>query len=295
MKCNDCNVKRGVVLCQGDLPLCGKCKVKRFSTTDEADMAANTVNTNTTGGSPNNGDDNMATILREIRSINEKLQKINVLEGKLEQVEKSMKFINDVYEENKKKLEEIQNTNHLLIAENGLLKRKVSSLERNYNDLDQYTRRENIVITGIPETDNEDTDEIALKVAKIADNNVTMSDIDASHRFGKRQVSGEQHHKYPSPIIVRFTTRRVRDSVFKNRKKLADVNSSNIGYRAANVIYINENLTPMAKSLLTKVNIKRKHFKWKFMWTHNGRILIKKDELSPVVHIADEESLTKIC
>uniref|UniRef100_A0ABM0MZ22 Uncharacterized protein LOC102800581 n=1 Tax=Saccoglossus kowalevskii TaxID=10224 RepID=A0ABM0MZ22_SACKO len=95
------------------------------------------------------------------------------------------------------------------------------------------------------------------------------------------------------PIIVRFTTRRVRDSVFKNRKKLADVNSSNIGYRAANVIYINENLTPMAKSLLTKVNIKRKHFKWKFMWTHNGRILIKKDELSPVVHIADEEALLR--
>nr|XP_006823167.1 PREDICTED: uncharacterized protein LOC102803782 [Saccoglossus kowalevskii] len=206
-----------------------------------------------------------------------------------------MQFINALFEENRKKLEEVQAANQLLVEENRVLKYRVSDLECNHNELDQYIRRENLVISGVPQTESENTDAIALKIAQIADKNITMSDIDVSHRIGKRKPSVGQRYNPPSQIIVRFTSRRARDAVYKARKNLSTVKTSSLGYEVTNDIYINENLTPIGKALFTKVNIKRKQCGWKFLWTHYGKILTKKDENSPVVYIPNEDSLCKIC
>ncbi|XP_070539492.1 uncharacterized protein [Ptychodera flava] len=237
MKCNDCKATRGVQLCQGDLQLCNRCKIKRFPS-----ETASAVDP----GHAGHDEDNILTILKEIRSINEKLKKIDILEAHLQQVDKSMSFINAMYEENKKDMEEIKAVNRALIEDNEKLKTSISNLESSYDDLDQYIRRENIEIRGIPELPNENTDSISLKVVQLIAKDVTGADIDVSHRIKKRQPPGNErtNTRFPPSIIVRFTSRKVRDSVYKQRKNLSWFKTSDLGYEVENDIFTNDNLTP---------------------------------------------------
>ncbi|KAF0303428.1 hypothetical protein FJT64_024589 [Amphibalanus amphitrite] len=52
------------------------------------------------------------------------------------------------------------------------------------NDLEQYSRRLCVNITGVPEMTGESTDQIVTDLAKMAGVAVTPSDIDRSHRIG---------------------------------------------------------------------------------------------------------------
>ena len=84
-------------------------------------------------------------------------------------------------------------------------------LDRSQDDLDQYIRRENIKIRGIPELPNENTDTIALKVIQLVSKDVSLSDIDVSHRLKKNKASGTEQFNtgFPPSIIVRFTSPRL--------------------------------------------------------------------------------------
>ena len=53
--------------------------------------------------------------------------------------------------------------------------------------------------------------------------------------------------------------------------------------RGTNKIYINESLTPNRKKLLGKVNAFKKEMDFKFLWTMNGKILLKESEQSRTV------------
>ena len=115
------------------------------------------------------------------------------------------------------------------------------------------------------------SDSIALKVINLVARDVTLSDINVSHRPKKNQAPGKATNtRFPPSIIVRFTSRRVRDSVYKQRKKLSQFKTSDIGYEAKNNMYINENLTPRRRSLFTKVNTRRKEWRWRYLFSTNA-------------------------
>ena len=57
-----------------------------------------------------------------------------------------------------------------------------TSLRAKVNDLEQYTHRNSIRVTGIPETSNEDTDKIAIAIAKKISAEIDVDQIDRSHR-----------------------------------------------------------------------------------------------------------------
>ena len=67
------------------------------------------------------------------------------------------------------------------------------------NDLEQYSRRLCINVTGVPETAGESTDQIVTDLAKMAGVTVTRADIDRTHRIGKPGTGKVR------PIIARFT------------------------------------------------------------------------------------------
>ena len=86
--------------------------------------------------------------------------------------------------------------------------------ERNLQ-LEQYTRRENLRINNIPETEREDCKTLVYDlIDRELDLDTTCIRFHAVHRVG-RKIPGRSR-----PIIVRFACREDRDNVWELRKKL---------------------------------------------------------------------------
>ena len=84
------------------------------------------------------------------------------------------------------------------------------------DDLEQYGRRENLEIHGVPWTRNECTNEIVQKVAKVLHVKLTSNDISTSHRlFNSDIVNAYEKNQHP-PIIVRFANRDKKMNCFVN-------------------------------------------------------------------------------
>ena len=130
----------------------------------------------------------------------------------------------------------LKKENASLRKENKNLRKAVSQLEKKVSKVDiaadsneQYSRRNNLRISGISDTENGNTDEIVLEVANKAGVNIQLSDINRSHRVGP--IRGGKR-----AILVKFTSYRARQQLFAIRKDLRKIDHCRI-------VYINEDLT----------------------------------------------------
>ena len=144
------------------------------------------------------------------------------------------------------------------------LKEKVLILSNEKKDLEQiidrqeqYSRRNCILIYGVKEEQNEDTDNVVVKLIKDnLEEDVDLTELDRSHRIGKKKSNGKAR-----PIIVKFARYNVRRKVFYNKKKLKGKNIS-----------ITESLT---KYRMEKLQEARELYDRKNVWTYDGRIMFK--------------------
>lgn len=107
-----------------------------------------------------------------------------------------------------------------LKADNLSLHEKLSAIEKNQNELEQYNRKWNIRIFNVPERQSETTEDCAKQCCHIFSEMLGVStkesDLEAIHRVGRVEVG----RKRPRPIIVRFLKRDQRDRILADRKKL---------------------------------------------------------------------------
>ena len=149
-----------------------------------------------------------------------------------------------------------------LQKENRGLKARVELLEAKVDAAEQYSRRNCLRIAGVPENQSENTDVYVIDFTRAIDAEVTLDDIERSHRVGKRRDSGR-----PRDIIVKFSSYRARRKVYGARTKTKDS-----GYRG---VYINEDLTKSRNMLLMKARnmVKTKHIH--SAWSSDGTILVR--------------------
>ena len=106
----------------------------------------------------------------------------------------------------------------------------ISELQKNVNDMsatieslkgcldrqEQYSRRNCLLIHGLPESKNENTDELVIDTIKEKMGEETEKDeIDRSHRLGAPKINGKSRQ-----IIIKFIRCNIRCRIFKNKKKL---------------------------------------------------------------------------
>ena len=114
------------------------------------------------------------------------------------------------------------------------------------NDLDQYNRRENIRICGVPEISGEkdDGEDVLFQIAEELNIELDEWDIQKCHRQGKKSFSrnktnaGSYSKKNPLPIIERFFS-------FKKRKKFLFSKSMLKTSKRFPTIYLTKNLTQL--------------------------------------------------
>lgn len=172
--------------------------------------------------------------------------------------------------------------------------------------LETYTRVDNLIIKGIPERyveaaatnasiDNmatnyqqqqwqpdENSDSTMSLVIDFCSNtlgtDIQLSDISIAHRMPKGK------HDKMRPIMIRFSNRRIRDTVYRARRKLS----------GRNAIYINEHLTKQNDELFLRCRQLKKQRKIYNTWTWHGISYVKCSESSRATKIVNQADLDKL-
>jgi NAD+--asparagine ADP-ribosyltransferase len=107
--------------------------------------------------------------------------------------------------------------------------------------LEQYMRKENIIIAGLKEGEDEGAAELEADLGKLFDDmgvEVVGADISTYHRLGRK--TGQKTR----PVIVRFVKRRTKEAIMGKRKNLKEKHPG---------IYVNEDMTPARHRLFNMV------------------------------------------
>ena len=133
--------------------------------------------------------------------------------------------------------------------------------------LEQYGRRENLRIYGVPETNNnnDDGEDVVLRNAKFLQIDLKGMDIQRAHRLGKKTKYIERK---PRPVIARFASFKKRNEILFAKSKLK--NSAEFQN-----VFISEDLTPLRFKLLQYVK-KENNNNFVLCHTINGNIKMKK-------------------
>lgn len=168
------------------------------------------------------------------------------------------------------------------------LQKENVSLRDELNHLQQYSRINNVEITGIPENKGENIVSILQKIGEVAGCVIQLSDVDACHRIPKHG-SGDN----PRSLVVKFISRLKKEELMMAAKKKG-VTTSDLGFgRSSSKVYVNDHLTLTNKILFKKTREMCKEKSLKYCWTKEGRILVRKNDISRVIHIRSEDDLTK--
>ena len=93
---------------------------------------------------------------------------------------------------------------------------KVSNLSVQVDEQEQYSRRNCLLIHGVEENQNEDTDTFSINIInEHLGLDIQPSDIDRTHRIGNKNKA----RKKGQTLIIKFNRHNNRKKVFMNRRK----------------------------------------------------------------------------
>ena len=179
-----------------------------------------------------------------------------------------------------------------LLTENRVLRNHVKSLsmrmvdmERNFNNSQQNSRKNNVEVDGIPSS----VDQSSLKPTVVNVFNhmgvkCTSNEIKVVHRLpGKKD---------PKPVIVR-ARRDFLEQVASKRKNLKDKDFTSLGFPPGSAIFINSNLSKQMRQLSYNCRQLKKANVIQETWVFNGSLKIKTND-EKIVTIAHEMDLFRL-
>lgn len=179
-------------------------------------------------------------------------------------------------EDYERRLRALESQNLELQVENRSLNQRLDVAECAIEELEQYGRRNALRISNEwLETEGESTDTLILNMANdVLGVDLQATDISRSHRVGPKIGSR------PRPILVKFSTYRARERVFRARKTLKN---------SRNRTFINEDLTKKRGALAFHARQMKKTKQIQDTWTYDCRVFIKNNDGSTRVVMNDFE------
>lgn len=168
-------------------------------------------------------------------------------------------------EDYERRLRSLESQNLGLQMENRDLQQRLVTAESAIDELEQYGRRNALRITNEwPEREDESTDNLVLKLANdLLGVELQESDISRSHRVGPSQA------RKPRSVLVKFTSYRARERVYRARMKLKTSREK---------IFINEDLTKKRGQLAYNARQLKKDQQIQDTWTYDCRVFVKNNK-----------------
>lgn len=215
-------------------------------------------------------------------------------------IETTVKYISDQYDDLLKSLAEYSRDIISLKEENKSLRSELDSYARRTRRLEeenarqqQWHRLQNIEIVGVPDTSHEDTVGVVIKIAEKIGVSLDVGEVEFAHRVRPRKTSGST----TAAIVARLRHRHVKDSIIAASRKHRSFKPSDIGLSGKSTngnIFINEHLTKSNKQLLKECKLKARELEFKYVWTKNCRIYVRRNDTSPPIPIIINSDIAKM-
>lgn len=221
--------------------------------------------------------------------------------GEVDEIKVTLDFlttqITDVKEQQTRILDLVKEV-QVLRKQNEEKDRRIAQLESRVSDLEQYTRMNDIIISGLPirprtyaravdtssgdgatELDTSSTEQQVAAFLRSKGIDLNCDNVEACHVLPRRNA-GEK-----PPVILRFVNRKHKIAILKEGRKLKGTN-----------VYINEHLTKHNAEIAKKARYLRKMKKIQNTWTANCKVFIKLNgspEEAKVMMVRSMEELEK--
>ena len=176
---------------------------------------------------------------RKFENTNKRLEELNdhLKTNIVDQMNESIMSIKDTI------IDALKEDNAQLRNKVELLEKKLTEVEISRNKLEQYTRRNNIEIQGIPlRIPDEKLEEKVIDVFGAINIAITKNDVEDCHRLGKSSES----------TIVRFVNRKHCNAILSKKFETSKIDKSKLGFESNVKLHVSENLTPYNQHLACK-------------------------------------------
>lgn len=233
-------------------------------------------------------------VISEIRSMFENF-KLSI-QGEVEELKKSVNYISSKFDSFYQDLSQIQEELKAAQKEIKDLKYENDNLYYEIKEIQQYSRRDNVIIFGIPEARSEKIYEVVNQISDSIGALNLVNDVSVAHRLPSGSPGKVR------PIVIRFSKRCSRDAWLQcykvESKKEGDgpgiplqrlPNHAGLGrFTAA------DHLTVATRDLLRKTRDIAKMKGYKFVWTKDCNIFVRENESSPVSKINSVSDLERL-
>lgn len=200
-------------------------------------------------------------------------------------VDTSNKLMDDL----RREYAEIRKENEKLRLENQSLNSAVNDLKGRVRMLEQYSRRTNIEINGVPITPKEDVLSLVKDIGATIGEVVQDTQVMAAHR-----VPTYRKDRTP-PLVVQFQSRQQRDSWITSYKKKKTLLANEVNkVFPSHRMYINEHLTPENKLFLSQLKEKCKELSFKYVWVKEGKFFVRKTDGEKAFRINQLDDIPKL-
>lgn len=201
----------------------------------------------------------------------------------LKTMEDSLKFYAAQYDDMRKKMEELE-------SDRRKDKEHIHELENKLENMLKCQRKYSIELKNVPKIDDDSKASLIKGVTHLS--SFLKVDLKASDIRDIYRASSKGDKK---PIVIEMSSYIHKTSLLSAAKKYNNLNKSNklntyhLGLKCNNIpIFVTEQLTPTGNRLYYLARQMAKDLKYKFCWTSLGDVLVRKDELSPIIKLVNE-------
>ncbi|KAG6456626.1 hypothetical protein O3G_MSEX009860 [Manduca sexta] len=216
---------------------------------------------------------------------------------KIQELTDCVNFMSTKYDQLAADLEIKSKTIEHLESLNLSLQNQVISLNDRLDHFEQQSRNCNLELQCVPEHKSENLRSIVQQLTTTVGCSLPDHEISKYHRVAKFNRESNR----PRSIIVKLSSPLVRDRVlaavktFNRTHRNNKLNSSHIGLAGdKKSIFVCEHLSPTNKHLHAVTRKIAKEKNYKFVWTRNGRIYMRKDLNSKSIWIKDADFLNSL-
>ena len=173
----------------------------------------------------------------------------------------------------------------------------ISDQENRLAELEQYSRRNCLNFTGVPEDKEENTVQLAIDLAKMANVKIDRSDIDRAHRIGKPKSAAQgQSSPPPRPLVIKFVSYLKREAVWFGRKELRSAKpprGSNLTDGSMKDVFVQENLTRKNQEIMYQARQLKRAGKLWAVWLDGCVLKVKRSQQSAMVRLSSKSDLAQ--
>lgn len=192
--------------------------------------------------------------------------------------------ITRVLKEQQEVISSLRSTTEFLKDENNTLRAHIAKLEEQVIEQADYSRRNCVEISGVPEIQDEDVVKTVQSVGEAIGFSVSEGMIDACHRLGGKKEGSRG-------IIVKFVRRIDKEKFMEKKRIKKNLSTRHMQMHMDQPVYINESLSRYKRRLLFEVRQARREHNFAFVWVRNGIIRVRMQVDGPVWEIKSKNDL----